>query len=53
MALGAMLLFSKRRKKHTPAQLYRSDFKSSTQRMGVRFTERLRDSFRSRWLKLK
>jgi hypothetical protein len=29
----------------------RADFKTSTQRMGVRFTDRIRNVFRNRWLK--
>lgn len=29
------------------------EFSSSTQRMGLRFTEKLRDSFRKRWLRLR
>lgn len=29
------------------------DFPTSTQRMGIRFTERLRDLWRPRWLKLR
>jgi hypothetical protein len=31
--------------------LRRHDFGWSTQRMGVRFTERIRDSFRFRWIR--
>jgi hypothetical protein len=31
--------------------LKKTEFKASTQRMGIRFTERIRDAFRIRWLK--
>ncbi len=40
-----------RRHKVTPGDLRRHDFPVSTQRMGIRFTERIRDTFRFRWLK--
>jgi len=29
----------------------RADFKTSSQRIGVRFTDKIRNVFRSRWLK--
>jgi hypothetical protein len=48
-----MFLASKRRKKPSPQQLGRMEFRSSTQKMGVYFPEALRDRFRNRWLKLK
>lgn len=34
-----------------PEDLKRHDFPVSTQRMGVRFTERIRDTFRFRWIR--
>ena len=34
-------------------RLRQFDFSSSTQRLGLRFTERLRDLWRTRWLKLR
>ena len=34
-------------------RLRQLDFSSSTGRLGVRFTERLRDLWRMRWLKLR
>jgi len=40
-----------RRHKATSADLQKHDFPVSTQRMGVRFTERIRDTFRFRWLR--
>jgi hypothetical protein len=48
-----MFLASKRRKKPSPQQLGRMEFRSSTQKMGLYFPEALRDRFRNRWLKLK
>lgn len=35
----------------TGGDLKRHDYPTSTQRMGVRFTERIRDTFRFRWLR--
>lgn len=37
--------------KIAPRDLREHDYPVSTQRMGVRFTERIRDTFRFRWLK--
>jgi hypothetical protein len=34
-----------------PDDLRRQDFPMSTQRLGVRFTERIRDTFRFRWIR--
>jgi hypothetical protein len=31
--------------------LQRNDYSTSTQRMGVRFTERIRNAFRLRWIR--
>jgi hypothetical protein len=31
--------------------LQRAEFKTSTQRLGLRFTERIREIFRHRWIK--
>jgi hypothetical protein len=31
--------------------LQRNDYSTSTQRMGVRFTERIRNAFRFRWIR--
>jgi hypothetical protein len=35
----------------TNADLRKQDYPTSTQRLGVRFTERIRDTFRFRWLR--
>jgi len=40
-----------RRHKTTSSDLQKHDFPISTQRLGIRFTERIRDTFRFRWLK--
>jgi hypothetical protein len=37
--------------KPTIKDVERLDFKTSTQRLGVRFTDRIRDVFRFRWIK--
>ncbi|MHC4553479.1 MAG: hypothetical protein ACYSUT_12070 [Planctomycetota bacterium] len=39
--------------KHTARQLYEQDFHSNTRKIGVRFSKRLRNTFRHRWLRLK
>jgi len=54
LALFASLLlsiFGKAPSRPTSADLLRTEFKTSTQRLGIRFTERIRDIFRFRWLK--
>ncbi len=43
----------KSRSKPGTKELRNSEFCSSTQRMGVRFDERLRDNFRRKWLKIR
>jgi len=43
-------LFGKSRTKPTVEDLKRAEFKTSTQLLGVRFTEKVRDVFRFRWL---
>lgn len=35
----------------TGADLRKQDYRASTQRMGVRFNERIRDVFRFRWIR--
>ncbi len=54
LALFTSLLLSIFGKSHpgpTAADLQRAEFTTSTQRLGVRLTERIRDVFRFRWLK--
>ena len=44
-------IFGKSHLGQTTADLQRAEFKTSTQRLGIRFTERIRDVFRFKWLK--
>jgi len=46
-----LVLFGKIPVKPTPEDLARAEFKTSTQRLGGRFTERIRDVFRFKWLR--
>jgi hypothetical protein len=48
-ALSAV--FGAKSAKPTAEDLKQVDFGTSTQRLGVRFTERIRDVFRFKWLK--
>jgi len=43
-------IFGKSKCKPTMADLQRADFKTSTQRIGLRFTEHIRKVFRHRWI---
>lgn len=53
IAAWLMSLFGKTPHKHTTDDLRRKDFKTSTQHLGIRFTDKIRDVFRFKWLKLK
>ncbi len=44
-------LFRARLPEVTSEDLQRNDYSTSTQRMGVRFTERIRNAFRLRWIR--
>jgi len=44
-------LFGKPPAKPTTDDLQRAEFKTSTQKLGIRFSEKIRDTFRFRWLK--
>jgi membrane protein YqaA with SNARE-associated domain len=44
-------VFSKRPAEPSVDDLKRAEFKTSTQRFGLRFTDRIRDIFRLRWLR--
>jgi len=44
-------MFGKSADKPTVEDLKRAEFKTSTQKLGIRFSERIRDVFRFRWLK--
>ena len=45
-----MSLFAKKQKP-TAEDFQKLEFKTSTQRMGIRFTEKIRNVFRLRWIK--
>ncbi len=44
-------VFGKSSRKPTTSDLQQADFKTSTQRLGLRFTERIREIFRHRWIR--
>jgi len=44
-------IFGRSPVKPTCEDLKRVEFKTSTQRLGIRFSERIRDVFRFKWLK--
>ena len=44
-------VFGKGPPKPTTDDLSRAEFKTSTQRLGVRFTEKIRNVFRFKWIK--
>jgi len=48
---GRVLLLFGRKEKVSDKEALNSDFKTSTQKMGVRFNEKIRDVFRHRWLR--
>jgi hypothetical protein len=45
-------LFGKSHPKPVVDDLKRADFKTSTQHLGIRFSEKIRDVFRFRWLRI-
>ncbi|MHC4742218.1 MAG: hypothetical protein ACYS8Z_09915 [Planctomycetota bacterium] len=47
----ALSLFGKRPPETTSEDLSKAEFKTSTQKMGVRFSERIRNAFRFKWLR--
>jgi hypothetical protein len=52
LAAWLLSLFGKSPSKPAADYLKRADFKTSTQHLGVRFSEKIRDVFRFKWLKL-
>jgi len=48
---GLLSIFGREPAKHNTHALRQMDFKTSTQHLGVRFTEKIRQVFRFRWLK--
>jgi len=51
LAGGILLIFGRSTAKPTVDDYKREEFKTSTQRLGIRFTERIRNVFRFRWLR--
>jgi hypothetical protein len=45
-------LFGKSPRKPEADDLKRADFRTSTQHLGIRFSEKIRDVFRFKWLKI-
>jgi hypothetical protein len=48
---GRILLLFGKKPKPTADDFQKLDFKTSTQRIGIRFNKRIRDVFRFRWIK--
>ena len=49
---GLAIFFSGRGKKKTAVQdMQKLEFKTNTRRIGIRFTDKIRDIFRHKWLK--
>lgn len=51
IAAEILLIFGKSSDRHTHKDLRNMEFKTSTQRIGVTFTEKIRDTFRFKWLR--
>ena len=52
IAGGLLSVFGKSPAKPTVEDFRRAEFKTSTQRLGIRFAERIRNVFRFRWLRV-
>ena len=52
LAGWVLSLFGKSLSKTDAEDLKRADFKTSTQNLGIRFSEKIRDVFRFKWLKI-
>jgi hypothetical protein len=48
---GRMLLLFGRKQKSTDKDALKTEFKTSTHRLGVRFSEKIRSVFRHRWVR--
>ena len=53
VAAGILSLFGKKSGKVTTEDLQKAEFKTGTQRLGIRFSEKIRDVFRFRWIRKK
>jgi hypothetical protein len=51
IAAGLLSVFGKKTVGQTEDDLKKAEFKTSTQCMGVRFNEKIRDIFRFRWIR--
>ena len=51
LVAGLLTIFGRSPAKPTTNDLDRMEFKSSTQRLGIRFSEKIREVFRFRWIK--
>jgi hypothetical protein len=49
--LAALAAFFGRQSKTTAEDRRKLEFKASTQRMGITFTDKIRDAFRHKWIK--
>ena len=52
LAAGLLSIFGKSPAKPAVDDLKQADFQTSTQRLGIRFSERIREVFRFKWLKV-
>ena len=52
LAGWVLSIFGKSPRKSVTEDFKRVDFKTSTQHLGIRFSEKIRDVFRFRWLKI-
>jgi hypothetical protein len=52
LAAGLFSVFGKSPAKPTADDLKRAEFKTSTQSLGIRFSERIRQVFRFKWIKV-
>ena len=52
LAGWVLSLFGKSPRNPVDDDFKRADFKTSTQHLGIRFSEKIRDVFRFRWLKI-
>ncbi len=51
IAAGFLSIFGRKRAEVTTEDLKQAEFETSTQRLGIRFNEKIRDVFRFKWLK--
>ncbi|MHC4456871.1 MAG: hypothetical protein ACYS0I_07220 [Planctomycetota bacterium] len=51
LAAAVLSLFGKSPAKPNTDDLKQAEFKTSTQKMGIRFTEKIRNVFRFRWIR--